>query len=89
MHIKKGDNVIILSGDDKGKTGKVVKAFPAKNQIVVEGVNVINKHERARKQGQKGQVVQIAMPFNASKAKNADDTKGTKVVKAKKVESKK
>ena len=33
MHIKKGDNVIILSGDDKGKTGKVVKAFPAKNQI--------------------------------------------------------
>jgi large subunit ribosomal protein L24 len=89
MHIKKGDNVIILSGDDKGKTGKVVKAFPAKNQIVVEGINVINKHERARKQGQKGQVVQIAMPFDASKVKNADDTKGTKVVKAKKVESKK
>lgn len=89
MHIKKGDNVIILSGDDKGKTGKVVKAFPAKNQIVVEGVNVINKHERARKQGQKGQVVQIAMPFNASKAKSTDDTKGAKVVKAKKVESKK
>jgi len=89
MHIKKGDNVIILSGDDKGKTGKVVKAFPAKNQIVVEGVNVINKHERARKQGQKGQVVQIAMPFNASKAKNADEAKGAKVVKAKKAEAKK
>ena len=89
MHIKKGDNVIILSGDDKGKTGKVVKAFPSKNQIVVEGVNVINKHERSRKQGQKGQVVKIAMPFNASKAKNADKVKGSKVVKAKKVEAKK
>ncbi len=78
MHIKKGDNVIILSGDDKGKTGKVVKAFPASNKIVVEGVNVVNKHERPRKQGQKGQVVKIAMPFDASKVRNADKVKSKK-----------
>ena len=75
MHIKKGDNVIILSGDDKGKTGKVVRSIPAKHQIVVEGVNVVKKHERPRKQGQKGQVVQVSMPFNASKAKSADVSK--------------
>lgn len=72
MHIKKGDNVIILSGDDKGKTGKVLKAMPKINKIVVEGINVVNKHERPRKQGQKGQMVKVSMPFSASKAKNVD-----------------
>jgi large subunit ribosomal protein L24 len=68
MKIKKGDTIKMLSGDDKGKTGKVVKAFPAINKIVVEGINTVKKHERARKEGQKGQTVEIAMPFDASKA---------------------
>jgi large subunit ribosomal protein L24 len=68
MKIKKGDTIKMLSGDDKGMTGKVVKAFPALNKIVVEGVNTVKKHERARKEGQKGQTVEIAMPFDASKA---------------------
>jgi len=68
MHIKKGDTIKMLSGDDKGKTGKVAKAFPATNKIVVEGINTVKKHERARKEGQKGQTVEVAMPFNASKA---------------------
>jgi len=68
MHIKKGDTVKILSGDDKGKTGKVVKAFPSVNKIIVEKINTVKKHERARKEGQKGQVVEIAMPFDASRA---------------------
>lgn len=67
MHIKKGDNVIILSGDDKGKTGKVVKAFPSEGKIVVEGMNTVRKHQRPTKQGQKGQVVDVAMPMYASK----------------------
>jgi len=68
MHIKKGDTVKILSGDDKGKTGKVVKAFPRDNKILVDGVNTVKKHERARREGQKGQVVERPMPFDASKA---------------------
>lgn len=67
MHIKKGDTVIILSGDDKGKTGKVVKAFPAEGKVVVEGMNTVRKHQRPTKQGQKGQVVDLAMPMSASK----------------------
>jgi len=69
MHIKKGDTIKMLSGDDKGKTGKVAKAFPAINKIVVEGINTVKKHERARKEGQKGQTVEVAMPFDASKAR--------------------
>lgn len=68
MNIKKGDTVKIISGDDKGRTGKVVKAIPAFNKIVVEGINVMKKHERSRKQGQKGQVVDIAMPIDVSNA---------------------
>ncbi len=68
MHVKKGDTVTILSGDDKGVTAKVIKAFPRENKIVVEGVNTVKKHERPRQQGQKGQVVERPMPFDASKA---------------------
>jgi len=67
MHIKTGDTVVILSGDDKGKTGKVVKAFPAIGKVVVEGMNTVRKHQRPTKQGQKGQVVDLAMPMHASK----------------------
>lgn len=66
MHIKKGDTVEILAGDDKGKTGKVVKAIPCDGMVVVEGVNVIKKHQRPRALGQKGQVVEKAMPIHAS-----------------------
>ena len=68
MVIKKNDIVKILSGDDKSKTGKVLKVFPRELKIVVEGVNIVKKHERARKQGQKGQVVDRPMPIYASKA---------------------
>ncbi len=67
MHIKKGDTVTILSGDDKGKTGKVVKAFPAVGKVVIEGMNTVRKHQRPTRQGQKGQVVDVAMPMHASK----------------------
>lgn len=67
MHIKKNDTVLILSGDDKGKTAKILKVFPKEGRVLVEGINLTKKHERARKQGQKGQVVERAMPINASK----------------------
>lgn len=67
MHIKKGDTVVILSGDDKGRTGKVVKAFPAEGKVVIEGINTVKKHQRPIKQGQKGQTIEIAMPMHASK----------------------
>ena len=72
MHIKKGDTVTILSGDDKGKTGKVIKAFPAEGKVVVEGMNTVRKHQRPTKQGQKGQVIDLAMPMHASKVAKKD-----------------
>ena len=57
MKIKKGDNVIMLSGKDRGKTGKVTHVSPASGTVSVEGLNIIKKHTKARKQGQKGQVI--------------------------------
>ncbi len=78
MHIKKGDTVLVLSGDDKGKTGKVLIAMPREGKAVVEGINTVKKHERPRKQGQKGQVVDRPMPMHVSKLVRASDAKKKK-----------
>jgi large subunit ribosomal protein L24 len=68
MRFKKGDNVKIIAGKDKGKTGKITHAFPDTEKIVVEGVNVHKKHSRPKKQGQKGQIIQMPMPIHMSNA---------------------
>ncbi|MCK6462776.1 MAG: 50S ribosomal protein L24 [Candidatus Pacebacteria bacterium] len=91
MIIKKGDTVKILSGKDRGKTGKVSSALPKYGKILVEGVNIRKKHLRPRKQGQKGQVAQIAFPISASaamivcKACGKPARAGQKMIGAKKV----
>lgn len=66
MKIKKDDNVIVIAGADKGKTGTVLRAFPKDNKVLVSGVNVHKKHQRARKSNEKGQIIDKAMPINAS-----------------------
>jgi large subunit ribosomal protein L24 len=68
MNIKKGDKVILLSGKDKGKTGKVLQVFPTENKISIEGLNLLIKHLRPRKQGEKGQRIEFPALVNASKA---------------------
>ena len=67
MHIKKGDNVIVLSGDDKGKKGKVAHVIPQKGIAVVEGINMKKKHQKPRQEGKKGQVIDVALPIRMSK----------------------
>lgn len=71
MKIKRDDHVIIITGKDKGKKGKVIKAMPKEDKVVVEGVNIRKKHQKPRKQGSKGQVVEIASPINVSNVKLA------------------
>lgn len=66
MKLKKGDNVIVLSGKDKGKTGKIVKSIPKDLRVVVEGVNMRKRHLRPRRQGEKGQIAEMAVPMHAS-----------------------
>lgn len=69
MKVKKGDNVIILVGKDKGKKGKIIKSIPTMNMVVVEGINMKKKSQKATKKTGKGQVVEMAMPINASNVK--------------------
>ena len=59
--------MVVLSGDDKGKTGKVIQSFPRLGKVLIEGINEVKRHERPRKQGQKGQIVTRPMPMHASK----------------------
>lgn len=69
MKIKKGDNVIVLTGKDKGKSGKVVRAFPREDRVLVEGVNIKKVHEKPKKKGAKGQIVEKAYPIHVSNVK--------------------
>ncbi len=67
MNIKKNDNVIVLSGKDKGKKGKVLVAMPKAEKLIVEGVNVATCHTKARKQGETGGIVKKEIPLRACK----------------------
>ena len=67
MNIKKGDTVQIISGEDKGKKGKVLQAIPAENKILVEGVNVRTKHTKPRKAGETGGIIDQEVPIYACK----------------------
>ena len=69
MKIKKDDKVIVLTGKDKGKTGSVIKSFPKDNKIIVSGVNVLKVHQKPRKGGEKGQIIDKTMPIHVSNVK--------------------
>jgi large subunit ribosomal protein L24 len=71
MKLKKGDKVIVLAGKDKGKSGKIARAMPKDNKVIVEGVNMSKKHQRPRKSNEKGSVVDTAMPIHISNVKKA------------------
>ena len=66
MRIKKGDTVKIKVGKDKGKTGKVEKALPKKNKVLVEGINVYKKHLKPRGEGKPGGIIEINKPLSVS-----------------------
>ena len=67
MKIKRDDKVIVLSGKDKGKTGKVLVADPKALKAIVEGVNVATKHQKAQKKGQDGGIIKVETPIYVSK----------------------
>ena len=67
LHVKKGDEVIVLSGKDKGKKGKILSAMPKASKVIVEGVSVATKHKKPRKQGEAGGLIKQETPINACK----------------------
>ncbi|GAA1112679.1 50S ribosomal protein L24 [Nocardiopsis metallicus] len=80
MKIKSGDEVIVLAGKDKGATGKVVKAMPKEDRVIVEGVNLVKKHRKANPAGgQQGEVVTKEAPLHVSNVALAEDGKATRV----------
>ncbi|WP_053955654.1 50S ribosomal protein L24 [Inediibacterium massiliense] len=66
MHIKKGDTVVVISGKDKGKKGKVLQAMPKKNRVIIEGVNMLTKHQKPNAKVQQGGIVHQEGPIHAS-----------------------
>lgn len=72
MKIKKGDNVIVIAGASKGKKGKVIKAFPALDKVIVEGVNLRKKAHKSKKTGDPSQIIEVAMPIHVSNVSKKD-----------------
>jgi len=64
--IKKGDKIIVIAGSEKGKKGQVARVLAEQGAVIIEDLNLLKRHQKARKAGQKGQVVEKAMPIDAS-----------------------
>lgn len=81
MNIKKGDNVKILQGKDKGRTGKILRVMPKKSAVLVEGINQVKRHVKRQSQEQPGGIVQIEKPLHWSKVAKVEE-KAAKAPKA-------
>ena len=66
MHVVKNDMVKVLTGKYRGKTGKILKVFPDKNRVIVEGVNIIKRHTRPSQKNQKGGIIEKEAPVDVS-----------------------
>lgn len=76
IHVKTGDMVYVISGKDKGKTGKVLKVFPKRGKIVVENINMVTKHTKPSQINPQGGVVQVPAPMFSSKVMLFDEKAG-------------
>lgn len=76
VHVAKGDTVRVMRGDDKGKEGTVLRVFTKKNRIVVQGVNIVKKHRRARTAEEQGGILEVEAPIAASNVMLIDPKSG-------------
>lgn len=76
MHVKTGDMVMVITGKDKGKKGRVLKAYPKKNRVLVEGVNIVKKHTRPSQTNPQGGIVEQEAPIHASNVMPLDPKTG-------------
>jgi large subunit ribosomal protein L24 len=77
MHVTKGDLVVVISGDDKGKRGKVLRAAPQRQKVVVEGINVVKRHRKARQQGEESAIISFPAAIAVSKVMLIDPKSDT------------
>ena len=76
MKIKKGDTVIVNTGKDRGKEGVVLRVFPKHDEVLVEGVHIVSRHQRSSQRGSQGQIVKKPMPIPASNVNIKDPKSG-------------
>jgi len=76
MKIKKDDNIIVLAGKDKGKKAKVLRTIPEEDKVIVEGVNISKKHQKAQQKGKHGEIIDITMPIHVSNVALIDSKSG-------------
>lgn len=69
MKIKKGDQVLVISGKYRGKKSKVLKAFPKEKRILAEGINLRKKHQKPKRSGEKGEIIEVPAPIDVSNIK--------------------
>ncbi len=75
-HVKKGDTVKVLSGEDRGKTGKVLEVISAKDRVLVEGINMASKHQKPNTEHPQGGIVKIELPIHISNLMLVDPANG-------------
>ena len=78
MKIKVGDNVKIIAGKDKGKTGNVIKTLKNIDKVVVEGINIVKKHQKPTNGNESGGIIEMSAPIHVSNVKKMEDSKTTK-----------
>src|SRR6476659_3676501 len=76
MHVKKGDKVMVISGKDKGKTGVILSAFPKKDRVLVEGVNIVKKHSKPSQVNPQGGIISFEAPIHVSNVMPIDPKSG-------------
>ena len=77
LHVTKGDTVRVMRGDDKGKEGKILRVLPKTGRIVIEGVNIVKKHRKARSEQEQGGIIEMPAPLHASNVMLLDPKNGT------------
>ncbi len=78
MKVKKNDNVLILAGKDKGKTGRVIKTLKKQDRVIVEGINIVKKHVKPNQNNENGGIFDIEAPIHVSNVKVIDTKKEKK-----------
>ena len=76
LHVTKGDSVRVMRGDDKGKEGKVLRVFRKTGRITVEGVNIVKKHRKARRDNEQSGIIELPAPVHASNVMLVDPKSG-------------
>ncbi len=79
MKIKKGDTVVVTAGKDRGKEGKVIRSFPKKAEVLVDGVHIVTRHQKSKRRGSQGQIISKPMPIPSSNVALKDPKTGKAV----------